>query len=329
MFNRYIIIFLITYIVVILFALVVVPLLKKIKAQQQILSYVKEHSSKNGTPTMGGMFFILPFLIGSLFCFRDGRRIAVLSVIITFAYMTVGFLDDYIKVKNKRNLGLKAYQKIVFQLSIAVITALFCYKIGLTKINIPFTRKSINLKYWVIPFIIIVFLATTNTVNLTDGLDGLAGSTSLFYLIFIFVLCLLQRKEETSFFVNSTEYENLLTCIVIMSSCISAFLLFNTYKASVFMGDTGSLALGGFIACVSIFTNNALYILIIGIMFVFSGLSVILQVFFFKITKGKRLFLMAPFHHHLQHKGLSESKIVFIYCTVTCIMGLISIFNYV
>lgn len=328
MFKRYILIFLITYIVVVLFAFIVIPLLKKIKAQQQILSYVKEHSSKNGTPTMGGLFFIMPFLIISLLSFKNSKRIAVLSVIITFAYMTVGFLDDYIKIKNKRNLGLKAYQKIVFQLSIAVVTALFCYKIGLTKINIPFTRKSIDLKYWSIPLIIIVFLATTNTVNLTDGLDGLAGVSSLVYLAFIFILCLLQRKG-VSFFVNSTEYENLLTSIVVMISCISAFLLFNTFKASVFMGDTGSLALGGFIACVSIFTNNALYILIIGIVFVFSGLSVILQVVFFKITKGKRIFLMAPFHHHLQHKGLSESKIVAIYSAVTFIMGLISIFNYV
>lgn len=328
MYKRYIIIYFITYVVVILCAIAIIPCLKKLKAQQNILSYVKEHSSKNGTPTMGGLFFIMPCLIISLFFFKEDKRIALLTIMITFAYMTVGLLDDFLKIKNKRNLGLKAYQKIVFQFSIAIVTALFCYKIGLTRINIPFTQKSIDVRFWDVSLIVIVFLATTNTVNLTDGLDGLAGSTSLVYLVFLFSLCILQKRFST-IFLNSFEFENLLTSMVVICSGISAFLLFNTFKASVFMGDTGSLALGGYIACVSIFTNNLLYILIIGVVFVFSGISVILQVFYFKLSNGKRIFLMAPFHHHLQHKGLSESKIVFIYCAVTFCMGLISIFNYV
>lgn len=328
MYRTFIVIYLITLASVVISGVIFIPFLKRIKAGQNVLGYVKEHSFKNGTPTMGGLFFILPSIVIALAFFKDDKRLARLTLIITFAYMVVGFLDDFLKIKNKRNLGLKAYQKIIFQLSIAIVCAVFCYKTGLTDVFIPFTKKSVDFKYWSIPLIIVVFLATTNTVNLTDGLDGLASSSSLIYLLFMLILCLLQ-VYKVEYTINYAEYMNLFYCIVVFIGALCGFLIFNTFKAKVFMGDTGSLALGGIIACVSIFTGNSLYILIIGFVFVLSGLSVITQVAYFKLTHGKRIFLMAPFHHHLQHKGLAESKIVYIYSIITVVMGLISIFNYV
>ena len=329
MIRSCIIIFLISFFTSLVLGKITIPLLRKLKAGQNVLSYVKEHSEKNGTSTMGGLFFIVSAIVISCLFFKGDKKIALFSLAICFSYMVVGFLDDFIKIKNKRNLGLKAYQKIIFQGFISIFCGVFCLKNGLTFIYVPFTQKLINVGNWIIPFSIIVFLATTNCVNLTDGLDGLAGNTSMLFLFFTAVLIGLQTKVNPSVYLIKEEYYNLINCCVAFCGAILGFLVFNTYNASVFMGDTGSLGLGGIIACVSIFSGNMLTIAVIGFVFVLSGLSVILQVVYFKITKGKRIFLMAPFHHHLQHKGLSESKIVFIYSMITLIMGLFSIFIYV
>lgn len=307
--------------------LIVIPFLKKLKAGQTVLKYVETHKEKNGTPTMGGLFFIIPSVL-IFFIFGGAKgRIATVSASIGLAFLLVGFLDDFIKIKFKRNEGLKAYQKIIFQFAIAILAGVFSYVNGITVFHLPFVEKSINLGVSTIPIVALIFIAITNSVNLTDGLDGLAGGVSVIYLFFIICLINLQCVSLQFMYLKPSEYEKL----NILSSClmggILAFLIFNVSKAKVFMGDTGSLSLGGFIGAISIFSSNSFFIPIIGIMFVLSSISVIIQVVYFKKTK-KRVFLMAPFHHHLQLKGWTETKIVYVYVVMTAIFGALSLLFY-
>lgn len=304
-----------------LFIYLLLPILKRVKAGQQILHYVAEHNAKNGTPTMGGIAFILAIAITAcIFCDLESRGVLVILCVF-LGYAIVGFLDDFIKIKFHRNMGLKAYQKLVVQLAIAILVALFVKNeiaIG-SVLRIPFCDKQIDLGFWIVPFVVFVYLACTNGVNLTDGIDGLATSTTI---CFLFGMVLLLGKELTYLSsVGDTYAYNQTTQVVklcyIAIGALFAFLLFNCNNAKVFMGDTGSLALGALVACSGIFTRMTLFIPLVGIMFVVSCLSVILQVVYFKITKGKRIFLMAPFHHHLQKKGYSETRICTVYCVVT------------
>jgi len=313
--KSYISAFLISAVLSVMLGFALIPLLKKLKAGQSILSYVKEHQQKGGTPTMGGLFFVATAVIVTLaFCgVKDRLALAICSIGV--AYAAVGFIDDFIKIRLKHNEGLKPYQKILFQLSVGIIASLFAYKNGADSINIPFAQKTLWLGKISIPFYVFVFIATTNCVNLTDGLDGLAGGVSYIYLAIMAAIILLQ--EEGVIFSNTSAITAL--CV---SGSLLGFLVFNTNKASVFMGDTGSLALGGFISAVSIFSKNALYILIVGIIFVLTGISVIVQVVHFKKT-GRRVFLMSPIHHHFQMKGISEAKIAFVYKFITLCAGLI------
>ena len=307
--------------------IILLPFLRKIKAGQPILKYVKAHKDKSGTPTMGGLFFIIPCCIIYLIFYGVSNRLALLSVCIGLAYMIVGFLDDFIKIKYKQNEGLKPYQKILFQSAIALVASFFAYKNGLTIFYIPFTTKTINFSFWGIPIIFIVFIAITNSVNLTDGLDGLAGNSTMYYLIFLSTIIYFQIKKVPYLYQNYNEFNSLIALSCCLCSCIASFLLFNVGKASVFMGDTGSLALGGFIGSVSIFSYNTLVIPILGFVFVLSSLSVIIQVGYFKKT-GKRVFLMSPIHHHIQLKGYSEGKISYLYSLITCIIGVLLLIFY-
>ena len=267
----------------------IIPILRKWKAGQNILSYVKEHKSKSGTPTMGGLAFILPCVLTSVvFSGVTDKRFTVTLATGT-AYMLVGFLDDFLKCKRKQNLGLTAWQKTTFMLIVACIVAVFSYKTGNTGIYLPFTNKIINLGWWIIPFIVFVFISTVNAVNLTDGLDGLAAGVSVPYFLTLGIIIYLQKGQGG--------YVSLCLCLV---GGLLAYLLFNSHPASVFMGDTGSLALGGFATCIAVFTGNVLYIPLLGIAFVFSVISVVIQVIYYKVTNGKRIFLMAPIHHHLE-----------------------------
>ena len=304
--------------------LIVIPLLKKIKAGQPVLKYVETHKDKNGTPTMGGLFFILSsvlvfFVIGGM-----SGRIATVSVSIGVAFMAVGFIDDFIKIRFHRNEGLKAYQKIIFQTAIAVLAGVFSYRNGITCFNLPFGSLMLNLGVWTIPIVAIIFIAITNCVNLTDGLDGLAGGVSSVYLIMLAFLISMQWRVKFGTETLGEEYDKL----VLLSCCIFggllAFLVFNTSKARVFMGDTGSLSLGGFLGAISIFSSNSFFIPILGIMFVTSGISVIVQVVHYKRTK-KRVFLMAPLHHHFQLKGYTEAQITFCYSLITALAGIATV----
>ena len=304
-----------------------IPILKRIKAGQTILHYVKSHENKNGTPTMGGLFFIASSSLVFLFLGGYKSKVALVSLSIGLAYMIVGFLDDYIKIKYRRNEGLKAYQKIIFQLGVAIVAGVFAYKNGITIFYLPFINAEVNLQIVTIPTVVIIFLAITNSVNLTDGLDGLAGEVSVVYLIFLIALTILQCEKFSVLYLSVEEYANLqLLCACLIGS-ILGFLAFNVSKASVFMGDTGSLSIGGFIGAISIFSLNSFFIPIIGIMFVISSISVIIQVLHFKKTR-KRVFLMAPLHHHFQLKGYSEAKISYVYVLISILFGLISILSY-
>lgn len=299
------------------------PLLRKAKAGQSILSYVTEHSGKNGTPTMGGIAFIASISVTAcIFCNLQNVGTAV-AIAVFVGYAFVGFLDDFIKIKFRRNQGLFAYQKILVQLSIAVAVAFFVKNniaVG-DKLRIPFTDKQFSTGTWIVPLVIFIFLACTNGVNLTDGIDGLATSTTICYLAGMSLL-LWRELAELENLGDTYAYrqtEDIVTLCVLSVGALLAFLLFNANNAKVFMGDTGSLALGALVACVAIFTRMSLFIPIVGLMYVASCVSVIIQVVYFKLTNGKRVFLMAPFHHHLQKKGFSETRICAVYCAVTSI----------
>lgn len=261
---------------------------------------------------MGGLAFITAIIVVAIIFYRFSDKTVSLTLIIVGGFMLVGFLDDFLKIYRKENEGLKPYQKIIFQCAIAIIAAVYCYINKFTYLYLPFGGGfSFDVGWGIIPIVIFVFLATVNCVNLTDGLDGLAGGTSLAYLASFGVML---------YSIGNSCSE---ICFIAVGA-IAAFLLINVNRAGLFMGDTGSLALGGLIACVTVFSGNTLYLPIIGIPFVISGISVIVQVIYYKRTK-RRIFLMAPVHHHFQMKGYTECKISYAYALVTALMGIICI----
>lgn len=298
------------------FCLLLIPLLKRIGLGQNILSYVKEHTSKSGTPTMGGLAFIPAAVLACALLFRPADRDFLVTCSVGLAYLAVGFLDDILKKVRKRNLGLRAWQKFSFQVLVAVFAAVYAFNAGHTRVLIPFFQKWINCKYWIIPLVIFLFLATVNAVNLTDGLDGLAAGTSTPYFLFYGIFCLMTKGNGT--------LAALSFCLV---GGLAAYLIFNVSKASVFMGDTGSLSLGGFAACIAAFSGGALFVPLVGLMFAVSVISVIVQVIYYKATGGKRVFLMAPIHHHFQQKGYSEGKISYAYSVITGLLSALCVLS--
>lgn len=303
----------------------IVKLMSKLKAKQTVLGYVKQHEHKSGTPTMGGFIFLLPTIVFSLVAFK---RFSLVATAVTAGFCVLGFLDDYIKIRYARNLGLKPYQKIIGQLGLSFAAGWFVYAskdIG-TAINLPFTAYMLDMKWGIIPFVMLVYVATTNCVNLTDGLDGLAGYTSVAYFLW-FSMLLYFVYDDAVKSGNEAYAKEILSLCVFTASVLGGllgYLVFNGYPAKIMMGDTGSLALGAACASVAVFSKNPLLIVTSGIMYVLSGISVILQVLYYKLTK-KRIFLMAPFHHHLEMKGLHESKIVTIYFVASMVGGALTL----
>ncbi len=320
--KNYLISFLVAAIVSVAIGAITIPLLKKLKFGQNILSYVSEHDYKSGTPTIGGIIFISSCIIAYYLFRSEENRLSEVCVAVFVAYALVGFIDDFIKIKLHRNEGLNPVQKTLFEIVIAVVVSAYAYTRGLTKVNIPFTNIVVDLKFWYIPLCAFCFIATTNSVNLTDGLDGLAGGVTYVYTLVFGVLLLIQVSKGGIRYPISEEYANVAQFSFCLSGALVGFLFYNTYRATVFMGDTGSLALGGAVAITAALSGNLLFIPIIGITYVASSISVILQVTYFRLSGGKRLFLMAPLHHHFQHKGYAESKIVFGYKFVTLVIGL-------
>ncbi len=293
-----------------------VPLLKRLHAGQYILGYVEEHKAKSGTPTMGGIAFIVAAVLTAAMFGLFSDRHTVVALTFGLAYTAVGFLDDFLKIRGRHNLGLHAWQKMVFQIVVALFAGIYCYQNDLVVFRLPFGNFSFNAGIWTIPLVAFVFVAATNCVNLTDGLDGLAASVSFWYFLIFAVLI---------FLFAGTQRAPLAELCLIMSGALAGYLIFNTHRASVFMGDTGSLGLGGFVAGTAALSGNLFFLPVVGIMFVCSGISVIMQVIYYKRTK-KRIFLMAPLHHHFQKKGYSESKIAYMYSLVTAAAGLICLF---
>lgn len=292
------------------FSWMLIPILRKLKAGQNILSYVKEHKNKGGTPTMGGIAFLLATLLATALFVRERDKTLLVCLAIGLAYMLVGLLDDFLKKKHKENLGLRAWQKLLFQLAIALLAGIYCMRIQATALYIPFWGESVYIGAWILPLSVFVFIATVNAVNLTDGLDGLAAGTGVPFFAVLGGVILLEKGNEG--------IACLCFCLV---GALLAYLLFNVSPASVFMGDTGSLGLGGFASAVAVLSGNALYVAVVGACFVFSVISVLLQVIYYKVTKGKRIFLMAPAHHHFQMKGYSESRIAYAYFVITLLLG--------
>ena len=315
------------FIISLLISPLVIKFFKKLKANQTIYEYVDMHKQKANTPTMGGVIFIVGSIV-AFFCVKQGSfNLALVCIVCFLSFGIIGFLDDFLKVKLKRNLGLKPYQKIIGQVAISVIIAVFAYlnsNIG-SSIYLPFSTQTVDLGWFYIPFCVFVFLAITNSVNLTDGLDGLAGGVSLSFLFgFVFIECIILKCLPIYDATILAEQQNILIlCGGVMGSLL-CYLLFNSFPAKIFMGDTGSLALGGLIASICISTKQILLIPILGVMFVVSCVSVILQVAYYKLRK-KRIFLMAPYHHHLEKKGMNESKIVVIYIVITIMISVAGI----
>lgn len=316
--SELILVFLFSFFLTIIFSPLVFKFIKKLKAKQTILHHVKEHESKQGTPTMGGIMFIVPIIFVSMLFFKQDFMYAIMALVVFFAYGVLGFLDDFIKIHYKQNLGLRAYQKIIGQLGISLIVAIFVYNNLGGVINIPFSSYQINIGLWIIPLIVLTYVATVNSVNLIDGMDGLCASTSISYFIAFGALIVLGVNGLLG--AEYFEQYNLLIVCVATIGALFAFLFFNVFPAKIFMGDTGSLAIGGVVASVAILSNNILYLPLFGFVYVVTAVSDIIQVAYYKKTK-KRVFKMAPLHHHFQMSGFHENKIVFAYFVVSFILN--------
>jgi len=303
-----------TFIVTSLIAPRMLPLLKRLKFGQHVRDDGPEsHLKKQGTPTMGGVIFLLGILIASLFWAREDKNIIPIFLAM-FSFGMIGFLDDWLKIRKRQSEGLTSWQKFSFQAFVAIIylvVGLWTQMLS-TQIIIPFTYGyKIDLGLFFVPIMLIVILGTVNGVNLTDGLDGLATSvTSMVSIFFILAAILLKADQE-------------IMPAIVLGGLLS-FLLYNTYPAKVFMGDTGSLALGGFVASMAIGLEVPLFILLFGVIYLIESLSVILQVGYYKKTK-KRIFKMAPIHHHFELSGMAETQVVTYFTIITVIMSLIAI----
>ena len=295
---------------------VLIPFLKKIKFGQQVREDGPQaHLKKQGTPTMGGIAFLFSVMLTSLFFMKSYPQIIPI-LFMTVGFGFVGFLDDYIKVVRKHSEGLNPKQKMAAQF---VITAIFCfymmkYSGGGTVIHIPFLHTDWDMGWLYIPMVFLVVLGTDNGVNFTDGLDGLCTSVTIIVATFFTVVAMTTVSEIVP-----------ITGAVV--GALLGFLLFNVYPAQVFMGDTGSLALGGFVASTALVLQNPLIILLVGFIYLIEVISVMIQVVYFKKTHGKRFFRMAPIHHHFELGGWSETRVVAVFTTVTALLCLIPLLS--
>ncbi|HHW48107.1 MAG TPA: phospho-N-acetylmuramoyl-pentapeptide-transferase [Clostridiaceae bacterium] len=313
--------FIITFILALIAGPILIPALRRLKFGQTVRDDgPSTHLKKTGTPTMGGIIFLIPLLLVSLIYARQYPQILSLSFA-TLGFGLVGFVDDFIKVKRRSKDGLFWNQKMLGLLIIAVIFALhvtYGMKLG-TDIIIPFKGIDFTFtlpEWFFIPLVIIVLLASTNAVNFTDGLDGLASGVTLIVMVF-FTIVAMTRNEWDAVRIFSS---------IVAGGCLG-FLAFNAYPAKVFMGDNGSLALGGAVGAIAIIMKMPWILLIVGAVYVMETLSIIIQVAYFKKT-GKRVFKMAPLHHHFELSGWKETKVVAVFWTVTivlCIIGFITL----
>ena len=291
----------------------IIPWLRAMKAGQTIREIgPKWHASKAGTPAMGGLIFILTALIGTLVL---GAITKAWTSAFVFAFAgifgAIGFLDDYFKVKKKQNLGLKAWQKMALQLLASALYLFLLYKAGhlTASLWIPFTALRWSIPIWVyIPFAVFVIVGTVNAVNLTDGVDGLATGVTIPVMVFFLVTALALKKAELAIFP------------AVLLGALAGFLCYNFHPAKTFMGDTGSLFLGGAVCGLAFALDMPLILILVGFIYIVETVSVIMQVSYFKLTHGKRIFKMTPIHHHFEMSGWSEVKIWFVFSGVSLLM---------
>ena len=293
---------------------VVIPFLRKLKVGQTERKELESHLKKNGTPTMGGIMILASIIITSLFYVKDYPKIIPI-LFMTVGFGVIGFLDDYLKVVLRRSDGLLAWQKMILQIIVTGVFAVYMVKysgVALTML-IPFSGgKYLDLGWLAIPVLFFGVVGTVNGTNFTDGLDGLASSVTIMVATFFSVVAIGTNAGIAP-----------ITCAVV--GALLGFLLFNVYPASVFMGDTGSLALGGFVVSTAYMMQMPLFILIVGLIYLVEVLSVIIQVTYFKKTGGKRIFRMAPIHHHFELGGWSETRVVAVFSITTAILCLIAL----
>lgn len=327
-FSKYIIAVLVTFAIGVIIGPFFIKLMKRLKFGQQVRDDGPQtHLAKQNTPTIGGIIiFVAVAIVCAVYSLNGMALIAALTA---GAYGIVGFLDDFIKIVKKRSLGLRAYQKIIGQFGIAAIVAVYAYNspyIG-SSIYLPFTQQMLDLGVFYIPIAIFVIIAVVNALNLTDGLDGLAsGVSGVIILTFTAIIAVMgSRYTDLSYHAValSNQLDSLATFGAIMLGGVLAFLRFNIYPARIFMGDTGSLMLGGAISALVLFSRLALFIPVAGGVLVASCVSVILQVGSYKLRK-KRIFKMAPLHHHFELKGNHETKVTAMYVIVTIILCLVT-----
>jgi len=293
---------------------VIIPILRKLKmGQTEREEGVQSHLKKAGTPTMGGVIILGSIVLTSVIYIKDYPKLIPI-LFVTLGFGLIGFLDDYLKVVMKRSDGLFPKQKMGLQI---LVTAVFAFYLIKTETPmgwlIPFSGgKYIEWGWLSIPFLFIVVIGTVNGVNFTDGLDGLASSVTVLVATFFTVVAIGTKSGIEP-----------ITCAVV--GALLGFLLFNVYPASVFMGDTGSLALGGFVASTAYMLQMPFFIAIVGLIYLIEVLSVMIQVTYFKKTGGKRIFKMAPIHHHFELCGWSETKVVAVFSIITAILCLIAL----
>ncbi|MCH5262189.1 MAG: phospho-N-acetylmuramoyl-pentapeptide-transferase [Lachnospiraceae bacterium] len=290
----------------------VIPFLRRLKVGQTVREEGPEsHLKKNGTPTMGGILILISIVITSLFFVKDYPKIIPI-LFLTLGFGMIGFMDDYIKVVLRRSMGLRAWQKFALQI---VVTGVFTfYLLRYTDVSlamkVPFLDGTyLDFGRMNIPILFFIVIGTVNGTNFTDGLDGLASSVTVLVATFFSVVA-----------IGTGSGIEPITCAVV--GALLGFLLFNVYPASVFMGDTGSLALGGFVAAAAYMMQMPLFIVIVGFIYMIEVLSVIIQVTYFKLTKGKRIFKMAPIHHHFELCGWAETRVVAVFSIVTALLCL-------
>lgn len=306
---------LISFAISVILGPIIIPFLRKLKmGQTERVEGVQSHLKKAGTPTMGGVIFLIATVITSLFYVRDYPKV-IPVLFLTLGFGIIGFLDDYLKVVLRRSDGLLPWQKFSLQV---VVTAVFTYYlVNYTDVNlamrIPFwSDHYLNLGWLAVPVLFFAVIGTVNGVNFTDGLDGLASSVTLIVAVFFSVVSIGAKSGIEP-----------ITCAVVGG--LMGFLLFNVYPAKIFMGDTGSLALGGFVAGAAYMMQMPLFILLVGLIYLVEVLSVIIQVTYFKKTHGKRIFKMAPIHHHFELCGWSETRVVAVFSIITAVMCLIAL----
>lgn len=293
---------------------IVIPFLRRLKVGQTERKELESHLKKNGTPTMGGLMIFASIIITSVFYVKDYPKIVPI-LFMTVGFGVIGFLDDYLKVVLRRSDGLLAWQKMLCQIVVTTVFAVYmgCYSDVPLTMLIPFSGgKYLDLGWGAFPVLYLAVIGTVNGTNFTDGLDGLASSVTIMVATFFSVVAIGTNAGIAP-----------ITCAVV--GALLGFLLFNVYPASVFMGDTGSLALGGFVVSAAYMMQMPLFIVIVGLIYLVEVLSVIIQVTYFKKTGGKRIFRMAPIHHHFELGGWSETRVVAVFSITTAILCMIAL----